>query len=238
MGLVLQGSFRFTDETYTTCPPMNLRASRRFISSLGSEDGDTPLNSPDSLKTFRSGLPPSHASPTQSLVGTVLGRTLDQPVPPHFWHSLLGAKFRSSLASKLQARMDLTGTPEYRLSWSDLDTRPERPCCVLRASVPRTSGPGSTGALSGWGTPCSTDWKGSSRPGQRRGQTTDHALRAALGTHPKSLSATEANVGVFNPDLSRWLMGYPTEWTSALAMGTQSFPKSPPSSSNHSVTPT
>jgi hypothetical protein len=216
--------------------PPTLRDSRKYTSSLGSGDGDSHLNSLDSQKTFRSGLPPSHASPTQSLVGTVLSQTLDPHAPERFWHSLLGAKFRSSLASKLQARMALTGTPEYRLSWSGLDTQPDRPCCVQRALPHPTSGPASTGALSGWGTPCSTDWKGSSSPGQRRGQVTDHALRAALGSTPKSLTATEAGLGVFNPDLSRWLMGYPTEWTSALAMGTQWFPKSRPPLSNPSAT--
>ena len=47
-----------------------------------------------------------------------------------------------------------------------------------------------------WPPPSATDWKGSNRPGQRRGQ----------------LSEVVAG-GLLNPQWVEWLMGYPTGWT-------------------------
>lgn len=52
-----------------------------------------------------------------------------------------------------------------------------------------------------WPTPSATDWKGSSKPGQRRGQLTDPAMGA--------ISAG----GKLNPQWVAWLMGWPVGWT-------------------------
>src|SRR6185437_3380729 len=48
-----------------------------------------------------------------------------------------------------------------------------------------------------WPTPAATDWKGSSKMGQRRGQLSE---AAALG-------------GQLNPTWVEWLMGFPLGWT-------------------------
>ena len=50
-------------------------------------------------------------------------------------------------------------------------------------------------------TPSATDYKGSSKPGQRRGQLTD----PAMGVLPPG--------GKLNPTWVEWLMGWPTGWT-------------------------
>jgi hypothetical protein len=50
-------------------------------------------------------------------------------------------------------------------------------------------------------TPAATDWKGSSKPGQRRGQLTD----PAMGVIPAG--------GRLNPTFVAWLMGWPIGWT-------------------------
>lgn len=51
-------------------------------------------------------------------------------------------------------------------------------------------------------TASANDWKGSSKPGQRRGQLTDPAM-----------GVIEAG-GSLNPNWVEWLMGWPLGWTS------------------------
>ena len=55
-------------------------------------------------------------------------------------------------------------------------------------------------------TPSANDWKGSSQPGQRRGQLTDPAM-----------GVIEAG-GQLNPNWVEWLMGWPLGWTSTEPM--------------------
>ena len=62
----------------------------------------------------------------------------------------------------------------------------------------------------GWPTPSATDWKGSSRLGQRRGQLSE---AAALG-------------GQLNPVWVEWLMGCPGGWTDSALSETASSLKS------------
>ena len=50
-------------------------------------------------------------------------------------------------------------------------------------------------------TPCSSDWKGSSKPGQRRGQITDPAMQVIPAG------------GSLNPTWVEWLMGWKLGWT-------------------------
>lgn len=60
-------------------------------------------------------------------------------------------------------------------------------------------------------TPCSSDHKGSSKPGQRRGQLTD----PAMGAIPAG--------GSLNPTWVAWLMGWPLGWTSCEPLATDKF---------------
>jgi len=52
---------------------------------------------------------------------------------------------QSRLANRLRAKMDVNGSPEYVLTWKELDMKSGPPICALRASGRRTSDKGCTG---------------------------------------------------------------------------------------------
>lgn len=71
-------------------------------------------------------------------------------------------------------------------------------------------------------TPSANDWKGSSKPGQRRGQLTDPAMNVIpRGSH-------------LSPRLSNWMMGFPLDWCD---IGDQPLPRSATRSSPRSLKP-
>src|SRR6266576_2238665 len=96
----------------------------------------------------------SHLS---SLIGPTQGASGPLPVPvsrfralesekampindtcgPLFTRLSPSAGLQRSLENKLQARMDVNGSPEYALTWKELDMPSGVPICVLRASARR-----------------------------------------------------------------------------------------------------
>jgi len=67
-----------------------------------------------------------------------------------------------------------------------------------------------------WPTPAATDHKGSSRPGQRRGQLTDPNMGAIK------------DGGQLNPTWVEWLMGFPLGWTDLKPLAMDKFHNAPP----------
>ena len=117
-------------------------------SSPALEAGPSPCTSPDGLMTGRSGpahAPVSHSARPDSrwvvLIRAIYGQRSAA--------SSIGADLQLSLESRLQARLDVGGSPEYVLTWKRWAMSHRQPICALRASVPRTSGKDSTG----WPTP-------------------------------------------------------------------------------------
>lgn len=81
---------------------------------------------------------------------------------PLFAGSWPAADLGPSLESRLRARMDVHGSPEYVLTWRQWDMDSGPPICALRASARRTSGSG----FGGWPTPQRHDEKGAKTPEQ------------------------------------------------------------------------
>ena len=67
--------------------------------------------------------------------------------------SLASVALQLSLESKLQAALDVSGSPEYALTWKQWDMQSGPPICALRARAHRISASVSTGERSGWPTP-------------------------------------------------------------------------------------
>lgn len=78
-----------------------------------------------------------------------LGLTTSGICGPHGTTSSASAALQSSLASKLQARMPLSGGILFKLTWKQRVTPQGRVICALRASAPRTS----DSDCGGWGAP-------------------------------------------------------------------------------------
>lgn len=195
----------------------------------------------------------------------------------------------SSLANRLMVRLDVNGSPEYRLIWKRLVMKSRPAVYVLRAlprrthvqgfigwQTPRASDGEKRGKINGkdkrsglpadaqlaaWQTPQASDSKQrvsnrgmvEKRLGKRQIGLEGQAYLVAWGTpttrdgkdsmsegmaeengllarqvwsHGKRMNLFRAkgrNVGVLNPELSRWLMGFPPEWTYCGVLAMQSI---------------
>ena len=174
------------------------------------------------------------------------------------------AILQRSLESRLRHRMGVYGSLEYSLTWKRWDIEGQEPICALRASVRRTSGRDCTGwptvstrdhkggyrggrirkgkistdtldvvsQIAGWASPTAQDHSRGVNP--PRPQDTGIPLSQQVGMITSSSPASTEKRGALNPDLCRWLMGYPTEWGLYGAMVTPSSRKSRQSSSRRS----
>jgi len=127
------------------CSPASADGIARSILLVG----QMALFGPDHAPASHSAPPASGKAPPTS---ATCGRKCGDSSP--------SAGLQSSLESRLRAAMDVNGSPEYALTWRRWDMPSGPPICALRASARRTSGSGSTGALSGWMTPTVADSAG------------------------------------------------------------------------------
>ena len=145
---------------------------------------------------------------------------------PHGTTSLSSAALQSSLESRLQARMPLSGGILFKLTWKQRTTPQGRRICALRASVPRTS----DSDCGGRGTPTKDEAGGTAEQFLARKAALDGAcgvslaalnLQAQLASWPTAAARDwkdghEQNVPT-NALLGRvaWLAGWPTTTTGA-----------------------
>lgn len=126
------------------------------ISSPESADGLSPCDGPDSKTPEESGPAPVPVSRFRALE-----KDRDTPTSgtcgPLFTASSPSAVLQRSLESKLRARMDVNGSPEFALTWKTWDMPAGEPICALRASERRTAGKGCIGEQGAWMTPKAHD---------------------------------------------------------------------------------
>ena len=263
-----------------------------------------PSSSPAGPQTAQSGPAPAPVSPSAplelrwaQLIRAIYGRRSAS--------SSIGAALQSCLASRLQANLDVSGSPEYVLTWKSWGLPLGGPICALRASGRPTSAKGSTGwptcssrdwkdtpgmaqtgvnpdgstrsrldqlprvaAIAGWPTPQVAQHGSGESPEQKKargantgttmmdavaGWHTPHTPRAHDSDNSQStyldrqiigdgqrgsLAAGTGKFGALNPDLCRWLLGYPAAWGSSGATAMQSVRSSRRSSSRQLKKPT
>lgn len=107
---------------------------------------------------------------------------------------------------------------------------PQAERVTWRMDTPHTEGGGNKSLgmdIANWGTPSQNDPKGSSQPGQRRGQLTEHAetiFPSSLPPETTTSDGSELSPSIpgspppsgrrkLNPDFVEWLMGLPPLWT-------------------------
>lgn len=208
------------------------------ISSQELVAGPSLCNSLGGLQMFQSGQDHVHASHSAPPEKDSAKKTSDTS-GPSFDASSSSAVLQRSLENKLRANLDVSGSPEYVLTWKHWDMELGPPICALRAAARRTSGKD----YSGWPTPTVRDAGGQSGKESAKKQaelghprsilaetvmltgwaTPQHCDgRGATGPASKNrelgrdvLSSTSEAArpaaAAINPAMSRWLMGYHQE---------------------------
>ena len=233
---------------------MMSKATRKPTSSPASEAGPTPSSSP------AGGSAPSGPAPVP--VSRFRGRDSAKAMPindtcgPLFTASSPSANLQWSLESRLRARMDVNGSPEYVLTWKQWDMPAGLRICALRGRARHNSGSGCTG----WPTPTATDASlrayqydagDKTRPraslvgalrlcgyptprSSDRGPRNPETARKKLGTDGRTihhriedlLTALGTRTGYPNPRFLFWMMGFPESWIKSAPPVTRSSRKS------------
>ena len=190
--------------------PLILKSTQSVISSQESEDGRSPSNSPtgkdlSGLAPVPANLFPSLERERESPTKGICGRSSDDLSKD--------AVLQLSLENRLRERMDGIGSLEYVLTWKRWDMGSGVSISALRASVLRQS----PNACTGWPRPKATDYKnrrslqGALTEWRRKGSMNCDLTTAAILS--ASLEGETGKIGVLNPELSRWLMCFPSGWS-------------------------
>ena len=149
------------------------------ISSPVSEDGHSPCVGLDSKAFPASGPAPVPVSRFRALASD-RAKPTSATFGPLFTVSSPSADLQLCLESKLRARMDVSGSPEFALTWKTWDMPAGEPICALRASERRTGDNG----CSGWPTCSARYWKDSEGMATE-GTNPDGSMRKRLDMLPR-----------------------------------------------------
>ena len=136
---------KLTKETSGKSSPPSLRDLRKYTYSQALADGLTHSGWLIGPKIDQSGQALALASHSVPL-DNVKELTMRGTYGPLFGGLSPSADLQESLANKLQAAMDVNGSPEYVLTWKQWDIGSGVPICALRASPRPTSDKG----FGGW----------------------------------------------------------------------------------------
>ncbi len=210
------------------------QVSRSVISSPVSASGATPCDSQAGPTTDPSGPAPAPASPSAPQASEAVLTTSATSGPSS---SVLSASaaLQSSLASRLQAKMALSGSTLYKLTWKVRPTPAQRPISALRASAHRTS----DSACIGWPTPTvqAKEWSETAVAawiaGERGAHGLDCGAAAVMSGWPTTTTRDWKDGG--NPDVNVelnallgrvvWLAGWPTPLVSNVNASRTSDPQ-------------
>ena len=209
---------KLTADQSLTCDPKTSKALPSVTSSAAYSDGPTPCALPTGPKNAPSGPAPVPVSRFRARDNTKAMPTNDT-CGPLFTRSSPSASLQRYLESRLRARLDVNGYAGCVQTWKVWDMPSGLPICHLQVSNPLRTENGFFGFH-----PTPTTGRDLSKWG---GSGTRKRLLKIYGR--KILFSRS-----LNPNLSRWLMGYPAEWDSCGATAMQSCRKSRRSSSERS----
>ena len=160
--------------------------SPNATSSQESPDGRGPCNSLVSHQMSLFGRAHAPANPFRA-PGNKKAQTTKDTCGLSSTASSASADLQSSLANRLQASLDLNGSPEYALTWKRVDMPSGPPICRLRASQRRTRGNG----YFGWPSPCTPnggrsmsiekmDATGKTIDGRKHSASLEHAVKFSV----------------------------------------------------------
>lgn len=208
--------------------PETCEASSSAISSPGLEAGLT-------LSGWRSGPKIEKPGPGAVLVSRFRALENKKAMPtsdtcgPLFIGSSPSAILQSCLASRLRARLDVNGSPEYELTWKDWDMPAGVPVCVVTALRRRKK----DSARIGLPSPQAMDSKGYSDALKHKFRRTGHLKHWTHGT-ALAIHSSSGKSSWPEPAFAAWLMGFPLSWLSALRSAVSGMRLSRPSLRNSS----
>lgn len=199
-----------TRDPSRTCLPTSSGDSLNAISSLESAAGRSPSVKQDGPTTDRSGQGHALASLTAAQAkkrGLMTSGT--------FGLLSIGSssstRLQSFLENRLRERTQILGSTLYRLTWKPWIT-PLGPC---RFQLQAWGRPISETDCTGWPTPKEGKSNGRGNPDRKSQGRIEDVVQTIALTGPGTLGSAAAMASDvrLNPEFSRWLMGFPAQWT-------------------------